>query len=116
MSMMLPTGPSLFCVCSCGGLATGIVTQRDSVRSLPKSVDETADKLDGMMDIVFAYMGRYVVCSLGGFQRRSDQSHVVRSRLAAGEVAYLVQVLLRAFHSSLLQTYKSKFTQVRTRL
>lgn len=29
--------------------------------SLPKSIDETADKLDGMMDIVFAYMGRCVV-------------------------------------------------------
>ena len=39
-----------------------------------------------------------------------------RSRLAAGEVEYIVQVLLRAFHSSLLQTYKSKFTQVRKAL
>jgi hypothetical protein len=26
--------------------------------SLPKSVDETADKLDAMMDIAFAYIGR----------------------------------------------------------
>jgi hypothetical protein len=39
----------------------------------------------------------------------------VCSRLAAGEVEYIVQVLLRAFQSSLLQTYKSKFTQVRGR-
>ena len=40
----------------------------------------------------------------------------LRSRLAAGEVEYIVQVLLRAFQSSLLQTYKSKFTQVRKAL
>ena len=29
--------------------------------SLPKSVDETADKLDAMMDIAFAYVGRCVL-------------------------------------------------------
>ena len=81
--------------------------------SLPKSVDETADKLDGMMDIVFAYLGRCVLKSstLRGSANAAPLN--MRSRLAAGEVEYIVQVLLRAFQASLLQTYKSKFTQVR---
>ena len=34
-------------------------------------------------------------------------------RLRAGETESTTQVLLRAFQTSLLQTYKSKFTQVR---
>ena len=55
-----------------------------------RPLDETADKLDGMMDIVFAHLGR---------------------RISAGDFDNTLQTLLRALQTSLLQTYKSKFTQ-----
>lgn len=75
-----------------------------------RPIDETADKLDGMMDIVFAHLGRYVHAACAS-DDSSDDQRSVRRRISGGDFDGTVQTLLRAFQLSLLQTYKSKFTQ-----
>ena len=74
-----------------------------------RPIDETADKLDGMMDIVFAHLGRYVYVACAGDDSADQRS--IRRRISGGDFDGTVQTLLRAFQLSLLQTYKSKFTQ-----
>jgi hypothetical protein len=46
----------------------------------------------------------------------SYTSAAVSRRLKTGDMGGVVTVLLRAFQTSLLQTYKSKFTQARPTL
>jgi hypothetical protein len=55
-----------------------------------KPVDETADKLDTLMELV-----------VGSLSRRE----------AAGELNVMFGTLMRAFEASLLHAYRSKFTQ-----
>ena len=61
-----------------------------------RAVDETADRLDGMMDVVFGHLRRRI--APGG-------------HLSLPELGSTLGVLLRALQVALLQTYKSKFTQ-----
>lgn len=53
-------------------------------------MDETADKLDSMMELVVGYIGR---------------------RDALGELHGVFSTLLRSFDHSLLHVHRSKFTQ-----
>ena len=55
-------------------------------------MDETADKLDSMMELTFGHLER---------------------RAAAGHGAPAWDTLLAAFERSVLLTHRSKFTQVR---
>ena len=64
-----------------------------------------------MMDIVFAHLGRCVPAACASDGDSSDDRRSVRRRISGGDFDGTVQTLLRAFQLSLLQTYKSKFTQ-----
>ena len=76
-----------------------------------RHTDETADKLDCMMDTVFSYLAR---CEERSRASRSKGAHAPRSsRILAGDFEPTMHTLLRALQASLLTTYKSKFTQAR---
>lgn len=73
-----------------------------------RPIDETADKLDGMMELVFEHLHRHgTMCCY-----QHSCSDPLCSRLRAGDLESTLQTLLRALQTSLLTTYKSKFTQV----
>ena len=76
-----------------------------------RHVDETADKLDCMMDTVFVYLARFVLET--AFGSRLALRPRLCSRITSGDADATMQTLLRALQLSLLTTYKSKFTQVR---
>lgn len=95
------------------GVSTFHPCRLTSPHSEARHTDETADKLDCMMDTVFSYLAR---CDKAGacLSRPRFITRPFLSRILAGEFESTMHTLLRALQSSLLTTYKSKFTQVRS--